>query len=97
MRYVRKFEPAKAQLELRAPHFQTDRKATRSHRRSHPLLGWRRGDVDDYVRIRGDELHEAYRLYGSTRVSCAFCVLGSEHDLLRRPTAPTTTRSTARW
>jgi hypothetical protein len=33
------------------------------------------------VRIRGDELHEAYRLYGSTRVSCAFCVLGSEHDL----------------
>jgi 3'-phosphoadenosine 5'-phosphosulfate sulfotransferase (PAPS reductase)/FAD synthetase len=45
------------------------------------ILGWRRQDVNDYVRSRGDHLHEAYRVYGSTRVSCAFCVLGSEHDL----------------
>lgn len=29
----------------------------------------------------GIPLHEAYRVYGSTRLSCAYCVLGSEHDL----------------
>ncbi|KAK0039512.1 phosphoadenosine phosphosulfate reductase family protein [Biomphalaria pfeifferi] len=46
-----------------------------------PILGWRRQDVNDYVRSRGDVLHEAYRIYGTTRVSCAFCVLASEHDL----------------
>lgn len=29
----------------------------------------------------GLKLHEAYTVYGSTRVSCAFCILASEHDL----------------
>jgi hypothetical protein len=37
--------------------------------------------VIDYLRSRGDRLHEAYTTYGSTRVSCAFCIMGSEHDL----------------
>ena len=46
-----------------------------------PILGWSRADVIDYVRSRGDRLHEAYTTYGSTRVSCAFCIMGSEHDL----------------
>ena len=68
----------------RMPAWKQDERTTRRRGAGHtwnPLLGWRRGDVNDYVRIRGDELHVAYRLYGSTRVSCAFCVLGSEHDL----------------
>ena len=66
------------------PAWKQDDLTTRKRGAGHtwnPILGWRRGDVNDYVRSRGDELHEAYRLYGSTRVSCAFCVLGSEHDL----------------
>ncbi len=29
----------------------------------------------------GIPLHEAYRIFGSTRLSCAYCVLASEHDL----------------
>ena len=78
---IRREESAK---RARMPAWKQDERTTRKRGVGHtwnPILGWRRGDVNDYVRIRGDELHEAYRLYGSTRVSCAFCVLGSEHDL----------------
>jgi hypothetical protein len=34
----------------------------------------------------GFPLHEAYRVYGSSRVSCAFCILGSQADLLASTT-----------
>lgn len=47
-----------------------------------PLIHWPRSDVLDYIRSRGDILHAAYRIYGSSRVSCAFCVLASQADLL---------------
>ena len=66
------------------PACKRDERLTRKRGIGHTwnsILGWRRQDVNDYVRSRGDLLHEAYRIYGSTRVSCAFCVLGSEHDL----------------
>lgn len=33
------------------------------------------------LRDRGQPLHEAYTHYGSSRVSCAFCVLSSASDL----------------
>lgn len=46
------------------------------------LIHWRHSEVLDYIRSRGDVLHEAYRLYGSSRVSCAFCILASQADLL---------------
>ncbi|WP_240668651.1 MULTISPECIES: phosphoadenosine phosphosulfate reductase family protein [Piscinibacter] len=66
------------------PAWKRDERLTRKRGIGHTwnaILGWRRQDVNDYVRSRGDLLHEAYRIYGSTRVSCAFCVMGSEHDL----------------
>lgn len=47
----------------------------------HAILHWQRQDVLDYVGQRGGVLHEAYRIYGSSRVSCAFCVLASRGDL----------------
>ncbi|WP_157158253.1 phosphoadenosine phosphosulfate reductase family protein [Delftia sp. Cs1-4] len=47
----------------------------------HAILHWPRQDVLDYIRLHGGVLHEAYRIYGSTRVSCAFCVLASRADL----------------
>ena len=46
-----------------------------------PLIHWTHADVLDYVRSRGDVLHAAYRIFGSSRVSCAFCVLSSQADL----------------
>jgi len=45
------------------------------------IIHWSRQDVLDYVRQHGGVLHEAYRIYGSSRVSCAFCVLASRGDL----------------
>lgn len=47
----------------------------------HAIIHWTRQDVLDYVARRGGVLHEAYRIFGSTRVSCAFCVLASRADL----------------
>lgn len=78
---IRREESAR---RARMPACKPDERTTRRSGAGHtwnPILGWRRGDVNDYVRSRGGQLHEAYRVFGSTRVSCAFCVLGSEHDL----------------
>lgn len=36
----------------------------------------------DEIRQSGLELHEAYTKYGASRVSCAFCILSNESDLL---------------
>lgn len=47
----------------------------------HPLLTWSRADVLSYIKGRGDVLHEAYTIYGSSRVSCAFCIMASAQDL----------------
>lgn len=47
----------------------------------HAVIHWSRQDVLDYIAQRGGVLHEAYRIYGSSRVSCAFCVLASRGDL----------------
>ncbi|CAM3421817.1 phosphoadenosine phosphosulfate reductase family protein [Paracidovorax anthurii] len=48
----------------------------------HAIIHWQRQDVLDYIGQCGGVLHEAYRIYGSSRVSCAFCVLASRADLL---------------
>lgn len=46
-----------------------------------PLLEWSKADVIDFLADREFPLHEAYRTFGSSRVSCAFCILGSQSDL----------------
>ena len=35
----------------------------------------------EYVEQKQFPLHEAYRVYGSSRVSCCFCILSSANDL----------------
>jgi 3'-phosphoadenosine 5'-phosphosulfate sulfotransferase (PAPS reductase)/FAD synthetase len=47
----------------------------------HPILGWCVEDVWAICREQGFALHEAYTRYGSSRVSCCFCILGSQRDL----------------
>jgi len=47
----------------------------------HPLLSWTRTEVFDYLTEKAFDLHEAYTIFGSSRVSCAFCVLASQSDL----------------
>ncbi|MEW6212844.1 MAG: phosphoadenosine phosphosulfate reductase family protein, partial [Acidobacteriota bacterium] len=46
-----------------------------------PIIEWKKSDVFAYLDEKGFELHEAYRVYGSSRVSCCFCILGSQSDL----------------
>jgi 3'-phosphoadenosine 5'-phosphosulfate sulfotransferase (PAPS reductase)/FAD synthetase len=48
----------------------------------HPLLDWRLSDVLSYLDERNWPLHDAYTRYGCSRVSCVFCVLASQADLL---------------
>ncbi len=45
----------------------------------HPILAWTLDDVLTYRQVHNIPLHEAYTRYGTTRVSCAFCILSSLH------------------
>jgi 3'-phosphoadenosine 5'-phosphosulfate sulfotransferase (PAPS reductase)/FAD synthetase len=47
----------------------------------HPLLDWSAEQVFACHREHDLPLHEAYTSYGSTRLSCAFCILASIRDL----------------
>src|SRR6266536_1478104 len=53
-----------------------------------PLLAWTLEDVLTYHRLHYLPLHEAYTRYGTTRVSCVFCILSSLHDLVQSATCP---------
>jgi 3'-phosphoadenosine 5'-phosphosulfate sulfotransferase (PAPS reductase)/FAD synthetase len=46
-----------------------------------PILGWSLAEVLSEIRRSGMRLHEAYEIYRSSRVSCAFCIMSSAHDL----------------
>lgn len=52
----------------------------------HPLLEWTKRDVLDLHNTARFPLHEAYTRYGSSRVSCAYCILSSKADLLAAAT-----------
>jgi 3'-phosphoadenosine 5'-phosphosulfate sulfotransferase (PAPS reductase)/FAD synthetase len=54
----------------------------------HPLADWPTGAVFAAHAHFGIPLHEAYTCYGSTRLSCRFCVLASLHDLAASTAAP---------
>ena len=47
----------------------------------YPLVDWSQQQVFARHDQHGLPLHEAYRCHGATRLSCAFCVLASGHDL----------------
>lgn len=47
----------------------------------HPILEWTLAEVLALLEAKRFPLHEAYTAYGSSRVSCAFCILGSQGDL----------------
>lgn len=46
-----------------------------------PILDWTLAEVLNEIRRSGMRLHEAYEVYHSSRVSCAFCIMSSAHDL----------------
>jgi hypothetical protein len=53
-----------------------------------PLLDWTRVDVPACHQVYDFPLHDAYTVYGSSRVSCAFCILASRPDLLAASRCP---------
>jgi len=42
---------------------------------------WTVDDVWAEIQDAGIEAHEGYSLYGSTRISCRWCIMSSEHDM----------------
>ncbi|AOV18820.1 hypothetical protein BJI67_16405 (plasmid) [Acidihalobacter aeolianus] len=51
-----------------------------------PIIEWPLEDVLYAIRQRGLQLHEAYRTYHTTRVSCVFCIMSSHADLIAAST-----------
>lgn len=47
----------------------------------HPIIEWPIEDVLQTIADAGLDLHEAYRVYGASRVSCALCIMSSLPDL----------------
>lgn len=41
-----------------------------------------------YAKAAGFELHEGYTRYGMSRISCAFCIMSSEADLVASASCP---------
>jgi len=54
----------------------------------HPIIDYTEVEVFDVMREANFRPHEAYSLYNSSRVSCAFCILGSKSDLVASATCP---------
>ncbi len=46
-----------------------------------PIHYWPAQDVFSYLHSKGEVLHEAYTKFGSSRVSCSFCIMSSVPDL----------------
>jgi hypothetical protein len=46
------------------------------------IIDYQLNDVFTEISDAGLQLHEAYTRYGSTRVSCCYCIMSSEADLL---------------
>lgn len=68
-----------------APISQVDGEMRRRNGRDgilwHPIADWKMQDVFDYHQKNEIPLHRAYAL-GSSRLSCALCVLASKNDLM---------------
>ena len=48
----------------------------------HPIVDWTAQQVFEYLEQKRFALHEAYEIYGSSRVSCCFCILSSLSDMV---------------
>ncbi len=53
-----------------------------------PLADWSADDVFRVHQLLGVPLHEAYTVWGSTRLSCRYCIFASLHDLQASSAAP---------
>lgn len=79
IRWAESTERAKAPIAKPQPKLSKDRLQTKGVD-WHPIIHWELDDVLDYHREQDFPLHEAYTLFGSSRVSCVWCILATEAD-----------------
>lgn len=53
-----------------------------------PIIEWPIQEVFGAIADAGLALHEAYTMYGASRVSCAYCIMSSQQDLLAASNCP---------
>lgn len=54
----------------------------------HPVIDWTLADVFAYLADQQFALHEAYTKFGMSRVSCVYCIMSKEDDLVASTTCP---------
>lgn len=54
----------------------------------HPIADWTSEDVFRAHDVLGIPLHEAYSIWGSSRLSCRYCIFASLHDVEASAAAP---------
>lgn len=47
-----------------------------------PIITWKTPEVYTYLEEKNEPLHEAYTVFGLSRVSCCYCIMSSGPDLL---------------
>jgi 3'-phosphoadenosine 5'-phosphosulfate sulfotransferase (PAPS reductase)/FAD synthetase len=68
----------------RMPVSETDRRLSRAEHPGltwNPIIDWSLQQVLTEIHQSRIRIHDAYTVYGSSRVSCAFCIMSSAHDL----------------
>jgi 3'-phosphoadenosine 5'-phosphosulfate sulfotransferase (PAPS reductase)/FAD synthetase len=75
----------------RAPVAKRQKKLTRKKHATagldwNAIVTWQRADVLAYLENQRFPLHEAYTVFGSSRVSCAYCIMASRADLVASTT-----------
>lgn len=83
---VRREESAARQrMPVSAPMAKLERKNAPGYSWN-PIIEWQAGDVMAIIKHHNLALHEAYTIYGTSRVSCAYCIMSSEADLMAAST-----------
>lgn len=72
---------ARAKAPVSAPHSKLTRAGSPGVS-WYPIIKWRLPQVLDVIHQAGIDLHPAYTFHGSSRVSCAFCIMSSADDLM---------------
>jgi 3'-phosphoadenosine 5'-phosphosulfate sulfotransferase (PAPS reductase)/FAD synthetase len=75
---------AESASRAKMPVLQVQPKLTKKGRPGYnwnPIIDWATDEVFAFLEERNEQLHEAYRVYQASRVSCCYCVMSSGADL----------------
>lgn len=71
---------ARAKMPICSPQPRLTKKGVEGYNWN-AIIDWPTEDVYSYHKEMNEPLHEAYTKYGSSRVSCTFCIMGALGDL----------------